>query len=139
MPCDYAFLELGVNDGVIVARTDSLGAGLTQKIPVSQKPGNPADQYNAFLQLQKVSDLSGIQQGDQVVTQGGKAYKPVRLPMVFMRLKTARAKTAACLIALRRFKTAPTCCGLKPSVRMSGKSAAWSAAFAKCSRCQAGL
>ena len=31
----YAFLELGVENGVIVARTDSLGAGLTQKIPVS--------------------------------------------------------------------------------------------------------
>ena len=27
----YAFLELGVDDGVIVARTDSLGAGLTRK------------------------------------------------------------------------------------------------------------
>ena len=27
----YAFIELGVDDGVIVARTDSLGAGLTQK------------------------------------------------------------------------------------------------------------
>ncbi len=27
----YAFLELGIEDGVIVARTDSLGAGLTQK------------------------------------------------------------------------------------------------------------
>ena len=26
----YAFLELGVDDGVIVARTDSLGAGLTK-------------------------------------------------------------------------------------------------------------
>ncbi|MGB1107581.1 MAG: isocitrate lyase [Parvibaculales bacterium] len=76
----YAFLELGVNDGVIVARTDSLGAGLTQKIPVSQKPGDLADQYNSFLQLQEVSDLSGIQQGDQVITQGGKTYKPVRLP-----------------------------------------------------------
>ena len=31
-PCRYAFLELGVSiDGIIVARTDSLGAGLTQK------------------------------------------------------------------------------------------------------------
>ena len=29
----YAFLELGVNDGIIVARTDSLGAGLTQMVP----------------------------------------------------------------------------------------------------------
>ena len=44
----YAFLELGVDDGVIVARTDSLGAGLTQKIPVSQSPGDLAAQYNAF-------------------------------------------------------------------------------------------
>ena len=34
----YAFLELGVEDGVILARTDSLGAGLTQKIPVSKVP-----------------------------------------------------------------------------------------------------
>ena len=35
--CRMAFEELGVDDGVIVARTDSLGAGLTQKIPVSNK------------------------------------------------------------------------------------------------------
>ena len=31
----YAFLELGVDDGVIVARTDSLGAGLTKQIAVT--------------------------------------------------------------------------------------------------------
>ena len=76
----YAFLELGVDNGVIVARTDSLGAGLTQKIPVSQTPGDMADQYNAFLQLEEVTDLSGIKQGEQVITQGGKTMKPVRLP-----------------------------------------------------------
>jgi isocitrate lyase len=29
------FLELGVDEGVIVARTDSEGASLTQKLPVS--------------------------------------------------------------------------------------------------------
>ena len=44
----YAFMELGVEDGVIVARTDSLGAGLTQKIPVSRQPGDLASQYNRF-------------------------------------------------------------------------------------------
>ena len=33
----YAFLELGIDNGIIVARTDSLGAGLTQKVPVSQE------------------------------------------------------------------------------------------------------
>merc|ERR1712098_843330 len=45
----YAFLELGVEDGVIVARTDSLGAGLTQKIAVTNEPGDLGDQYNSFL------------------------------------------------------------------------------------------
>ncbi len=39
--CRYAFLELGVEDGIIVTRTDSLGAGLTQQIAVSHKPGRP--------------------------------------------------------------------------------------------------
>lgn len=38
----YAFLELGVENGVIVARTDSLGASLTQKIPVSKQRGDLA-------------------------------------------------------------------------------------------------
>jgi isocitrate lyase len=28
--CRYAFMEMGVDDGIIVARTDSLGAGLTK-------------------------------------------------------------------------------------------------------------
>jgi len=28
--CRYAFLELGIDNGIIVARTDSLGAGLTK-------------------------------------------------------------------------------------------------------------
>src|SRR5699024_2536625 len=45
----YAFLELGVEDGIIVARTDSLGAGLTQQIAVSNEPGDLGDQYNSFL------------------------------------------------------------------------------------------
>jgi isocitrate lyase len=33
----YAFLELGVEDGIIVARTDSLGAGLTKQIAVTHR------------------------------------------------------------------------------------------------------
>src|ERR1700722_809447 len=36
--CRHAFLELGVEDGIVVTRTDSLGAGLTQQIAVSHKP-----------------------------------------------------------------------------------------------------
>ncbi|MEO1137512.1 MAG: isocitrate lyase, partial [Pseudomonadota bacterium] len=38
--CRYAFLELGVDDGIIVARTDSLGAGLTKQIAFSAEPGD---------------------------------------------------------------------------------------------------
>ena len=76
----YAFLECGVDNGVIVARTDSLGAGLTQKIPVSQQAGDLADQYNSFLELEEVTDLSSLKQGEQIVTKGGKSYKPTRLP-----------------------------------------------------------
>ena len=45
----YAFLELGVDNGVIVARTDSLGAGLTKQIAVTKEPGALGDQYNSFL------------------------------------------------------------------------------------------
>ena len=47
--CRYAFLELGVDNGVIVTRTDSLGAGLTKQIAVSHEPGDIGDQYNSYL------------------------------------------------------------------------------------------
>ncbi len=53
--CRYAFLELGVEDGIIVTRTDSLGAGLTQQIAVSHEPGDLGDQYNAFLDCEEVA------------------------------------------------------------------------------------
>ena len=47
----YAFLELGVDDGLIVARTDSLGAGLTKQIAYTREPGDLGDQYNSFLEI----------------------------------------------------------------------------------------
>ena len=47
----YAFLELGVDDGVIVARTDSLGAGLTKQIAFTKEKGDLADQYNSYLDV----------------------------------------------------------------------------------------
>lgn len=76
----YAFLELGVDDGVIVARTDSLGAGLTQKIPVSRQPGDLADQYNSFLEVEEVTDINSIENGASLLKQGDKLVQPVRLP-----------------------------------------------------------
>jgi len=76
----YAFLELGVEDGVILARTDSLGAGLTQKIPVSKVPGDLASQYNDFLLTEEVAPGTKLQEGDLMIKQNGKLVKPVRLP-----------------------------------------------------------
>ncbi len=83
----YAFLELGVDDGVIVARTDSLGAGLTQKIPVSRSPGDLADQYNAFIDGDEIASLGDIQDADMVIRQGGKLIKPDRLPNGLVRFR----------------------------------------------------
>ncbi|MEC9164306.1 MAG: isocitrate lyase [Pseudomonadota bacterium] len=83
----YAFLELGVDEGVIVARTDSLGAGLTQKIPVSASEGDLAAQYNAFLKTTEVAGPEDLSEGDLVLKQGGKLVKPERLPNGLFRFK----------------------------------------------------
>lgn len=75
----YAFLELGVEDGVIVARTDSLGAGLTQKIPVSKTPGDLASQYNDFLLTEEVGPSTKQVEGEVMIKQNGRLVRPVRL------------------------------------------------------------
>ncbi len=75
----YAFLELGVDDGVIVARTDSLGAGLTKQIAVSHQPGDLGDQYNGFLDCEPV-DPAALGNGDVLITRGGHLLRPKRLP-----------------------------------------------------------
>ncbi|MBA6412654.1 isocitrate lyase [Parahaliea sp. F7430] len=83
----YAFLELGVDNGVIVARTDSLGAGLTQKIPVSRSTGDLAHKYNAFLETETVASAEDVREGDVVIKQDGKLVRPVRLPNGLYRFK----------------------------------------------------
>ncbi|SFR82372.1 isocitrate lyase [Marinobacter daqiaonensis] len=75
-----AFLELGVDDGVIVARTDSLGAGLTQKLAVTDEPGDLGDQYNAFLDGEYIESADDINNGDVVIKSEGRLLKPKRLP-----------------------------------------------------------
>ncbi|HEV8077203.1 MAG TPA: isocitrate lyase [Marinobacter sp.] len=74
-----AFLELGVDDGVIVARTDSLGAGLTQKIAVTNEPGDLGDQYNSFIDGDVIAKAEDINNGDVVIKQNGQLVKPKRL------------------------------------------------------------
>ena len=77
--CRYAFLELGVDDGIIVTRTDSLGAGLTKQIAFSQQPGDIGDQYNAFLDCDEI-DVTQVGNGDVVISRDGKLLRPKRLP-----------------------------------------------------------
>ena len=76
--CRYAFLELGVDDGIIVARTDSLGAGLTKQIAFTAEPGDLGDQYNSFLDCEEVA-ANEINNGDVVITRDGKLMRPKRL------------------------------------------------------------
>jgi len=75
----YAFLELGIDDGVIVARTDSLGAGLTKQIAVTNQVGDLGDQYNSFLDGEEISE-SEIGHNDVIIRQNGKLIRPKRLP-----------------------------------------------------------
>jgi isocitrate lyase len=74
----YAFLELGIDDGVIVARTDSLGAGLTKQIAITNEAGDLGDQYNSFLDLEEVA-TDDLNNGDVLINQGGKLVRPKRL------------------------------------------------------------
>ena len=75
----HAFLEMGVEDGIIVARTDSLGAGLTKQIAFSTEPGDLGDQYNAFLDCDEV-DPANITNGQVFISRDGKLMAPKRLP-----------------------------------------------------------
>ncbi|MCP4984446.1 MAG: isocitrate lyase, partial [Gammaproteobacteria bacterium] len=77
--CRYAFLELGVDEGIVVTRTDSLGAGLTKQIAVSHEPGDLGDQYNSFLDVEEIAP-EDLKNGDVVINQGGKMMRPKRLP-----------------------------------------------------------
>ena len=101
--CRYAFLELGVDDGIIVARTDSLGAGLTKQIAFSREPGDLGDQYNAFLDCEEVTDLSSLR-GDVVIERDGKLMRPKRLPSNLFQFRAGTGPDRCvldCITALR--------------------------------------
>ena len=83
----YAFLELGVDDGIIVARTDSLGAGLTKQIAFSKEPGDLGDKYNSFLDCEEIADIAQAN-GDVIINRGGKLMRPKRLPSNLYQFRT---------------------------------------------------
>jgi isocitrate lyase len=78
--CRLAFEEMGVDDGVIVARTDSLGAGLTQKVPVSARPGDLASDYIKWLKTEPITRSNPIRDGELALYRNGEFVRPVRLP-----------------------------------------------------------
>ena len=92
----YAFLELGVNDGVIVARTDSLGAGLTAKIAITKEVGDLGDQYNSFLDTEEVNETD-IKHGDVMINHHGKIVRPKRLPSNLYKFKEGTGE-ARCIL-----------------------------------------
>ena len=92
----YAFLELGVDDGVIVARTDSLGAGLTKQIAITHEVGDLGDQYNSFLDVEEL-DHADLNHGDVLINQNGKVVRPKRLPSNLYRFKEGTGE-ARCIL-----------------------------------------
>ncbi len=92
----YAFIELGVDDGIIVARTDSLGAGLTKQIAITHKAGDLGDQYNSFLDVDEVN-AENMSHGDVVINHHGKLVRPKRLPSNLYRFKKGTGE-ARCIL-----------------------------------------
>ena len=92
----YAFLELGVDEGVIVARTDSLGAGLTKQIAITNEKDDLGDQYNSFLDVEEV-DSDNMNHGDVMINQDGKLVRPKRLPSNLYQFKKGTGE-ARCIL-----------------------------------------
>ncbi|KFI33770.1 isocitrate lyase [Haematobacter missouriensis] len=91
--CRLAFEELGVDEGVIVARTDSLGAGLTQKLPVSQHPGDLASEYLKWVEVEPVAEGNLPADGEVLMVSEGKLVKPVRLPNGLYKFKDGSGRS----------------------------------------------
>ena len=92
----YAFLELGIDDGIIVARTDSLGAGLTARLAITNEEGDLGDQYNSFLDVEEISD-NNMKHGDVMMNRKGKIVKPKRLPSNLYQFKKGTGE-ARCIL-----------------------------------------
>ena len=99
----YAFLELGVDDGVIVARTDSLGAGLTAKIAITKEVGDLGDQYNSFLDTEEVNETD-IKHGDVMINHHGKIVRPKRLPSNLYKFKEGTGEARCILDSITSLK-----------------------------------
>src|SRR3546814_11896823 len=84
-------MELGVEGGIIVTRTDSLGAGLTKQIAFSKEAGDLGDQYNSFLDCEEVEGAGNP--GDVLINRDGKLMRPKRLPSNLYQFRAGTGKT----------------------------------------------
>ena len=135
----YAFIELGVENGIIVARTDSLGAGLTKQIAVTNEPGDLGDQYNSFLDGDVVQTADDLANGDVVVKANGQLLRPKRLASGCSDSSLIAGEDRLFSTALPRYRMAPTFCGLRPRSRMWVRLQAWLIVFGGRSKREAGL
>lgn len=102
--CRLAFEELGVDNGIIVARTDSLGAGLTQKVPVSRAAGDHASEYIKWLETEEPTAARPMVDGELALQRDGMLVRPVRLANGLFKFKpnTGRARVVEdCIASLR--------------------------------------
>jgi isocitrate lyase len=99
--CRLAFEELGVDEGVIVARTDSLGAGLTQKVPVSREKGDLASEYIKWLKVEEVTAANPLHDGEVALQRDGRLVRPVRATngLFYFQENTGRARVIEDCIA----------------------------------------
>ena len=99
----YAFLELGIENGIIVSRTDSLGAGLTQKLAVTQTPGDLGDLYNSFLDVDEITEAD-LGNGDVVIKRDGKLLRPKRLPSNLYQFRAGTGEARCVLDSITSLK-----------------------------------
>lgn len=129
----YAFLELGVDDGIIVARTDSLGAGLTKQIAVTNAPGDLGDQYNSFLDCEELS-ADQLGNGDVVIKRDGKLLRPKRLPSNLFQFRAGTGEARCVLDCITSLQNGADLLWIETENRTSARSAAWSRKSARSSR-----
>ena len=131
--CRLAFEELASDDGVIVARTDLLGAGLTQKVPVSRRPG---DLGFGLHQVAEDAEPIGPQpppKASCAIWKDGKFVRPVRMTngLFAFREGTGRARVIEDCILVTQSRAAPIWSGSRPTRRTSTEIAAMVAEIRK--------
>jgi len=73
-----AFQDMGVKNGVVVARTDSVGASLTAGIPDIRSPH--AQDYIKYLKVEEITNDNPAKEGEVLLQRAGRTVRPVRLP-----------------------------------------------------------